>query len=659
MKKFGAHWLCWPRHRLPPRPAILSAVTCLVLLGLRASAAADPGTAAGATDPVGAGNPASAAVAPDSMWDLSDLYPSPQAWTDAFARARAAAGALEGYKGTLGDSAAAMLTALDAISAARRESARLSVYANLKADEDLRIAADQERRQQGQSLETIVSEKTSWVAPEIVALSADTVHRFLVESPALARRFDFFLNDTLRAAPHTLGDEAESVLADAGTFLQQPDTVRELLANGELPLPTVTLSGGIKVRLDPSAYQKYRQSPNRADRKLVFDAFWGAWSRFQGTLGALLTAQVMGDAFSAKARHFPSSLEAAQFGDDMPGAVYRTLVDETNAALPTLHRYLRLRRRLLGIRGPLRYYDNYPPILALKPLPSFTVADSERITLEALRPLGEDYLQLLRRGFAGRWMNVDPHPGKAAGAYMSGAAYDVHPYLLLNHTDDYQSLSTIAHEWGHAVHTLLSNEAQPFEKSGYSTFIAESASIGNEMLLNDYMVAHAGSKAAKLYYLGLGLDQIRSTFFRQVQFAEFELRIHEELEQGHALSGARMSEMYCGLLRKYYGEAAGLTKIDPAYCIEWAFVPHFYRDFYVYQYATSMAGAAYMTDAILRQGAPARDRFLTMLRAGASDYPYELYKRAGIDMATPAPYRALMARMNAIMDQIEALESQK
>ncbi|MFI4867808.1 MAG: M3 family oligoendopeptidase [Steroidobacterales bacterium] len=648
-----------PWHRFPARLAILSTAACLLLLGLRSGAAADPGSSPGATDRTTAGKPASAAPAPDSMWDLSDLYASPQAWTDAFARARAAAEALAGYKGTLGGSAAAMLTALDAISAVRRESARLSVYANLKADEDLRVATNQERRQQAQSLETTLSEKTSWVAPEIVALGTDTVRRFLAESAPLAQRFDFFLNDTLRAAPHTLGDEAETVLAGAGTVLQQPGTVRELLADGELPLPTVTLSDGTKVRLDAAAYGKYRQSPNRADRKLVFDAFWSAWSRFQGTLGTLLTTQVMGDVFSARARHFASSLEAAQFGDDMPAAVYRTLVDETNAALPTLHRYLRLRRRLLGIRGPLRYYDNYPPILALKPLPSFTVADSERITLEALKPLGEDYLQLLRRGFDGRWMNVDPQPGKAAGAYMSGAAYDVHPYLLLNHTDDYQSLSTIAHEWGHAVHTLLSNEAQPFDKAGYSIFIAESASIGNEMLLNDYMVAHAGSKAAKLYYLGLGLDQIRSTFFRQVQFAEFELRIHEELEQGHALSGARMSEMYCGLLRKYYGEAAGVTKIDPAYCIEWAFVPHFYRDFYVYQYATSMAGAAYMTDAILKEGAAARDRFLSMLRAGASDYPYELYKRAGVDMATPAPYRALVARMNAIMDQIEALESQK
>jgi oligoendopeptidase F len=641
-------------HGARSRSVVLILVASLGLPGLRATPAAGPAN--------GPAPHAQASAAPDgpaanTMWDLSELYASPQAWSEAYTRERTAAQALASYRGSLGTSPTALLTALDAISNVRLAATRLAVYAYLKADEDLRVAGDQERRQQAQSLETLIAENTSWVAPEIIALGADTVHRFLADSPLLTQRFGFFLDDTLRGAAHTLGDQAEAVLASTATVLEQPATVRGLLADGELPLPTITLSGGRRVHLDRSAYDTYRQSANRADRKLVFDAFWGAWSRYQSTLGALLAAQVMGDVFSARARNFSSSLEAAQFADAMPAAVYRTLVAETNAALPTFHRYLRLRQRLLGIHGPLHYYDNYAPILALRPLPTFSVADSERITLEALQPLGEAYLDLLRRGFAGRWMNAYPHPGKAAGAYMSGDAYDVHPYLLLNHTDDYQSLSTIAHEWGHAVHTLLADEAQPFEKAGYSTFIAESASIGNEMLLNDYMVAHARSRAEKLYYLGLALDQIRSTFFRQVQFAEFELRIHEEQEQGRALSGARMSAMYCELLRKYYGEADGVTQIDPAYCIEWAYVPHFFRDFYVYQYATSMAGAAYMTDAILSEGAPARERFLAMLRAGGSDYPYELYKRAGVDMATPAPYRALIARMNRIMDQIEALDS--
>jgi oligoendopeptidase F len=209
------------------------------------------------------------------------------------------------------------------------------------------------------------------------------------------------------------------------------------------------------------------------------------------------------------------------------------------------------------------------------------------------------------------------------------------------------------------VHTLLANRAQPFETSNYSTFIAESASIGNEMLVNDYMIAHASDREQKLFYIGEGLESIRATYFRQVMFAEFEYAIHKEFAEGRPLSGQRMTELYCGLLRKYYGEAEGVMKIDPGYCLEWAFVPHFYYDFYVYQYATSMAGAAFFTDAVLKTGAPARDRFLALLRAGGSDYPYDLYKRAGVDMATPGPYRALEARMNRLLDEFEALEAKK
>ena len=235
----------------------------------------------------------------------------------------------------------------------------------------------------------------------------------------------------------------------------------------------------------------------------------------------------------------------------------------------------------------------------------------------------------------------------------------MHPYLLFNNHDDYESLSTFVHEWGHAVHSLLANKAQPFETADYSTFIAETASIANELLLNDYMVAHSPGKAEKLYFLGRSLELIRTTFFRQTMFAEFQLAIHDVVERGDALSGERMTEIYCGLLRKYYGDAEGVTKIDPHYCLEWAYIPHFYYGFYVYQYATSIAGAAQLTDAIAKEGAPARDRFIAMLKAGGSDYPYEIYKKAGIDMATPEPYAALMARMNAIMDRIDVLQREK
>jgi oligoendopeptidase F len=606
--------------------------------------------------PLHAAEPASDDGVPAS-WDLGDLYPSLDAWTDAYARTREAATQLERLKGTLGSDAGVMHKALREISDVRRQAARLFVYASLQADEDLRISGAQERRQQAQALQTLFDERTAWVAPEIVSIGPAKVDEFLSRNAGLREAFDFFLKNTLRGAPHTLGAEGEALLASSGDLLSQPTNVFQQLTQAELPFPTIALSDGQMLRLDEPAYSKHRSDASRADRKAVFGAFWGAWRGYKGTLGANMTTQVMGDVFTAKARRFDSSLEAALFADNMPAKVYRTLVEQTNAALPTLHRYLRLRKRLLGITDQLGYYDNYPTLFPATEVPKFGVTESERITLEALAPMGEEYLALLRRGFAGRWMNPYPHQGKATGAYMNGSAYGVHPYLLLNHNDDYESLSTLAHEWGHAVHTLLTESSQPFEKSNYSTFIAESASIGNEMLLNDYMVKNARTRQEKLYYLGQGLESIRTTFFRQVMFAEFQLQMHQDFEQGRPLSGERLTEAYCALLRRYYGESEGVMKIDPLYCSEWEFVPHFYYGYYVYQYATSMAGAAQFTDAILKEGGPARERFLNMLKAGGSDYAYELYRRAGIDMATPAPYQALVARMNRIMDEIEKLKA--
>ena len=597
---------------------------------------------------------------PAYMWDLSDLYPSPEAWSAAEAKLKDQVDKLDRYKGTLGKSAGDMMAALDAISMAGKEVARLNVYASLKGDEDVRSAPDQERVQLAQSLQTRWQEKSAWVSPEVLQVGAAKVHEFEAQSAELKRRFDFYLDNILRSAPHTLSPESENVMAAAANVLIQPDNIYSQLSNGELPFPSVTLSDGTKIeRLDQSAYSKYRQSPNRADRKLVFDTFWNTWNKYEGTFGASLIAQVMGAEFDAKVRHFPNALSDALFSDNMPEAVYRQLVAQANAGLPVFHRYLRLRKKLLGITDDLRYYDIYPSMFKLEAPEHITVADAERIAFDVTAPYGPEYAAMLHKAFAGRWMDVLPRPGKASGAYMNGSAYDVHPYLHLNHNYDYQSLSTFVHEWGHAVHTLLDNETQPYEKSNYSTFIAETASITNEMLLNDFMVAHAKTKAEKLYYLGEGLELIRGTFFRQTMFGEFQLAIHEEVEKGKALSGKRMTEIYCDLLKRYHGDAAGVMKIDQPYCIEWAFIPHFYYGFYVWQYATSMAGAAQFADAMEHEGPAARDRFIAMLKAGGSDYAYPLYKKAGIDMATPKPYQALVARMSRILDQIDALEGHK
>ena len=606
---------------------------------------------------VGATSVVNAADAP-AQWNLSDLYATPQAWSDAYQRARNLVAGLDRYKGTLGKNAEAMLGALTTISDARKEVSRLFVYASLKSDEDLRKAPDVERRQQAGSLFTELAEKTAWLAPEIQGLGEAKVHSFIAQSAQLKQRFDFQLTEALRAAPHTLGVEAESVLAASGDVLSQPFNVFQQLSDAELPYPTLEIAGKT-VRLTQPEYEKYRTSGDRRVRKAVFDAFWTAFKTYQGTFGSNLTTQVMGDVFGARARRFDTALQQALFDENMPERVYRTLVAQANAGLPTLHRYLRLRKRLLGIRDELAYYDNYTPLFTVAIPPRFSVTDAKRLTVEALAPMGDEYLTLLKRGTAAQWSDPYPRDGKRSGAYVNGA-YDVHPYVLLNHNDDFESLTTYAHEWGHAVHTLLAQANQPFEKANYSTFIAESASIANELLLSDYLVRTATTRENKLFYLGQQLESIRTTFFRQVQFAEFQLQMHDLRERGQPLSGATLTENYCALLRRYYGEAQGVMRIDPLYCNEWTYVPHFYFGYYVWQYATSMAGAAQFTEEMEgTSSAPARDRFLAMLKAGGSDHAYALYRRAGVDLAEPAPYQALLRRMERIMDDIEALERSK
>ncbi len=601
-----------------------------------------------------------AADAPGAQrWDLRDLYPTPAAWDTAYRETRERIEALPQLRPTLGTDAASLLAGLAAISDLQKTSGRLAVYAYLQGDEDLRVAAAQERRSRSQSLSTLLDEKIAWVAPAIQALGAEKVRGWIAAEPALKARFDTYLNDVLRNIPHTLSAEGEALLAAGGIVLAQPRNIYDQLAEAELPRPRVTLSTGKTLTLTQDAYELNRRSPVRADRKAVFDAFFGGWKKFEGTFGANLAAQVQGTVFAARARRFGGTLEAALFANDMPPAVYRTLVEQANAGLPTLHRYLRLRKKMLSIQGELAYHDNYPSLVRRARTERYDIERSKALTLQALALLGDEYIGLLKQGFAARWMDSHPRPGKASGGYMAGYAYDVHPYLLLNHGDDYESLSTLAHEWGHAVHTMLTKAHQPFEKADYSTFIAESASIANEMLLSDYLVANARTREERMYFLAEAMESIRTTFFRQTMFAEFELAMHEEVEAGRPLSGKRLSELYCGVARRYYGEAQGVMKIDPAYCVEWIYISHFYRGYYVWQYATSMVGAAQFSQAIASEGAPARERFIKLLKAGGSDYPYALYRQAGVDLALPGPYQALMARMNRLMDEFEKLAAGK
>lgn len=585
-----------------------------------------------------------------AQWNLADLYPDTAAWDAARRKVLAAIPSLAKYRGRLGESADTLAAFMIAQSDLYREGGRVFSYASLKADEDLRVSADQERQAQAIDMFTAFGEATAWFSPELLTVGKAKIDQFVASNATLKKRFDFALADTLRQADHTLTPEGEMLLAGAGSALSGPRDVREQLVASDIPWPTVTLSTGKQVRLDDQAYTLTRDAPNRADRKLVFDTFWAEYGRFQNSLGAAYLSKVKADIYRKKARRYPTSLAAALSGSNVPEGVYRTLVAETNKGLPQLHRYFEIRRKLLGLPD-MAYYDIYPPLVALDK--RVTVPEMRDATIAAVKPLGAEYADLFARATAGKWMDPLPRPGKKSGAYMNpGASYDVHPYLLLNLGENYSGLTTYAHEWGHAMHTLLANKYQPFEKSDYPIFTAEIASTCNEVLLAAYMVARAKTRQEKLFYLGQQLESIRGTFYRQAMFAEFELATHDKAEAGDGLSGEKFSAMYLDLLKRYHGPKVA---VSDTYASEWAYIPHFYSSFYVYQYATCISAASYFAASILKGGAKERDNYLGVLKAGGSDYPYEILKRAGLDMASPAPYRAVVAAFKDTMDQVEAL----
>ena len=586
------------------------------------------------------------------IWELSDLYPNLAAWEAARVDAAQQIKVLKKFQGTLGQSSQSLLNASDQISDTYKEVVRVYVYANLMADIDTRIAENQERSQLARNLFSDLSAAISWYSPEILTLGDKKISQFLAEEPKLAKH-GFGLKDALRRAPHTLENEIETLMAKTSKLTSSANSIYSIFANANMPWPEVTLSDGKKIRLSQAGYTSGRQAASRDDRKMVFETFWSVWQDYEATLGAIMNSQIQGLAFKTETRNYESSLGRALFDDHMPPVVYETLVKEVNQSLPTLHRYFKLRKRMLGIEDEMRYYDIYPPLVNLNK--QFSIEDSIEVTRRALKPLGPEYLAAYDLGVKNRWMHVYPSPGKRSGAYMSGGAYDVHPYVLLNHNDDFESASTFAHEYGHAVHSVLANGQQPWETAGYSTFIAETASIMNEMLLQDMVIEEAKTDEEKLFYLGIGLEALRGTFFRQTMFAEFELKINQEVESGNVLTGAKLSSIYLELLKRYHGHDQGVITIDDLYAIEWAYIPHFYYDFYVFQYATSIAAASNLAKKIRTGDQQAQQDFIHLLKAGGSDYPYELMRNAGVDMATPAPYRALVERMNNIMDEMETI----
>ncbi len=618
-----------------PRLAALALVSCMAV---GAAHAQTPSTQA-----------AVAAADPRYTWDLSPLFKDDASWEAERQALLAELPKLKALEKGFGNSATSLRRGLDQISAVNLRMRKLGVYANAMSSTDNRNARNQERAAQARSLWGQYGASVAWVDTAIAALGTNRVDRFLRAEPGLARHA-VRLQETLRQAKHRLHPEAEKAMAALSPVLNAQSTTRQLLVTVDMEWPTLTIDGKPQ-RLDSTAYTRLRAHPDRALRKQVFDSFFASYGRVENTLGSTLAQRVEAGVVNARLRGYTSAVAASLAADAIPESVYRTLVAEANAGLPTLHRYLKLRQKMLGLPD-LGYHDIYPDLVRTNK--RYTPEEAARLTLASTAPLGAAYQARLQQALGERTMHVYPAPGKSQGAYQSGV-YGLTPLIFLNHQDTFDSVSTYTHEWGHGMHTLQANGAQPFETAGYPLFLAEIAAFTHELLLQDHVLKNASSKEERLFYLGEAVERLRGTFFRQTMFAEFELQVHDALERGEAVTGKRMTQMYCSLLKKYHGDAQGVMKIDPAVCSEWAFIPHFYRPFYVYQYATSMAAASHFIEGLRSGDAKARDTYLNVLKSGGSRHPVPLLKEAGVDMDSPQPYRALLKQMNSLMDEMEKL----
>jgi oligoendopeptidase F len=585
------------------------------------------------------------AAAIPTRWRVTDLYPDDRTWqaerTDLLREFQN----LSELKGNLTATSQALLSGLDAVGHLRRRLGKFTLYATLLADEDRRPAANQERLQIAASLSAEFAQATAWINPELLNAGAEAVRMLSDKVPAMARH-NRFLSDLFRMAPHTLDAEGERILAAASAVLESPSGIRDILMATEIPFPIVSVSGTDQ-RINPQGFVRYRSSANRTERKNVCDQFFTALKSYEAGLGAALNAQIQSHVFIANARHFSSSLESALAPANIPTAVYRTLINEARRGLPVLARFFEVRRKLLRIPR-LELFDLYTPIVELDR--EYTVDTARLIAINAFEPLGKDYVNLFAESSLKPWVDVYPRPGKRAGNYVDDGAYDVHPYMMLNYTNDYAGMASYVHEWGHMMHTLFAKQAQPYETASYSIFAGEIASTLNEQLLAEYLVRRAKSNVEKLFYLDRLCDLYVSKFYRQSMLAEFELAIHEASETGDAVSGSQMTDIYHGLLNAYYGQTVA---IDPAYAVEWANVPHFFFNFYVYQYATCLSASAFFANNILNGAKGAVDSYLSMLRAGGSDAPLDVLKKGGIDMLSPHPYRALVDRFERVVSEIE------
>ncbi len=581
-------------------------------------------------------------------WATTDLYPTDEAWEAEMPRIQELVDTLKACQGTLGQSAQNLLRFLQLEDQFNLKAEPFACYAMYKKDQDTRDPKAQQMSGQMMNLLLQSEEATAFSTPEILEISDDTLDRFYQEEPGL-EHYRLTLTRIRRQKEHTLSQSEEGLLASAGKLGQSPSDIYTFLHNADITFPDAVDQEGNRHPLTHGTFIPMMQGTDRGLRESAFKAYYGEFEHFQNTFASTLDAQMKQLQFFANARHYPSALAAALDKNEVAVDIYHNLIAAVRESFPSMHRYMRLRKQLLGV-DELHYYDIYAPMVPdQQEVVPFEKA--KEMAVEALAPLGEDYLSMLKEGFSNRWIDVYQNVGKRSGAYSSGV-YSCHPFVMLNYADTLEDVFTLVHEMGHALHSYLSAKNQSVTYADYVIFVAEVASTCNESLLMQHLLKKTTEKKARAALINYFLEQFRTTLYRQTMFAEFELWCSQQVQQGMPLTAQALNQKYGQLNQEYYGDA---IVPDPEISLEWARIPHFYRNFYVYQYATGFSAAIALSQRILKEGAPAVKDYLGFLSGGCSADPVSLLKGAGVDMSSPAPVRDALQLFDQLIDEMEKL----
>ncbi|MDP4089814.1 MAG: oligoendopeptidase F [Bacillota bacterium] len=580
-------------------------------------------------------------------WDINKIYASDEAWEQDFKALKEEALQLKNYVGKLAEPVE-MLNYLRLSERISRGAEKLFIYAHLKYDEDTANSRYQSLRDK---IDTYLSELRSYEAffiPELLSLPDGTVEKAIQKVPEL-KLYEFMLKDILKLKPHTLSKAEEELLASVSDCLEAPNNIFGMLTNADMTFPVIKDEDGTEVELTEVNYGNFIRNRNRKVREEVFKALFNTYEKYNNTFAASLTSSIKNFIFNSKVRKYGSALESSLKPNDIPVEVYENAINTMNNNLSTLHRYVRVKKKLLGL-DEIHMYDLYVPLVEIEKM-HIEFDEAVEIVKEGLKPLGSEYLGIFEEGIKGGWIDKYENKGKRGGAYSWGS-YDTMPYVLLNYNYELNDVSTLAHEMGHSIHSYYSRKTQPFIYADYTLFTAEVASTTNEALLIHHLINKETDEKKRLYLINQELEQIRTTVFRQLMFAEFEKITHESIEGGNPLTAADLSKIWHDLNVKYFGPD---MVVDKEIDMEWARIPHFYSDFYVYQYATGYAAASSFARSILKEGEPAVKHYTEFLKSGGSDYPINILKKAGVDMRTSKPLEDTMSRFAELLDMMEKL----